>query len=87
MTELAINKFIGMGVISDQFRKKFMAGQMTKEEIAAVDPGLDDRDVHTIVVALMFADDFPGFSAEITRYLDRRYRGGHPSGDNLPISV
>lgn len=87
MTELAVNKFVGRGVISDEFREELMARQMTKEEIAAADPNLDNLDVNAIVVALMFADDFPGFSAEITRYLGRRYRGGRPSGDNLPISV
>lgn len=87
MTRKAVENFIGRGVISDRFREKFMAGQMTIKEIAAVDRGLDDRDVHTIVIALMFADDFPGFSSEIDLYINRRYSSGRPAGDNLPISV
>lgn len=88
MTEQAVNKFVGRGVVSDEFRKKLVNLEMTPEEIAAVDSDLDLKDLNAIKMALLFnPGDFTGFSAEITRYLDFRYRGAKPAGDNLPISV
>lgn len=88
MTRRAVENFIGRGVISDEFRIKFISGQMSREEITAVDPDLDVQDVNAIVFALLNTPgDFPGFSAEIGKYLDRRYRGPGSAGDDLPISI
>lgn len=87
MTEKAVNKFVGMGVISDKFREMLTGRRITHQDIAAVDPDLDFQDVNAIVLALMNTGDFPHFSAAINEYINRRYSGGRPAGDDLPISV
>lgn len=87
MTERAVNDFIGKAVISDKFRNMFLSGQMTREEIAAINTDLDPQDINAIVIALMSSQGFPSFSQEIGKYIDRRYSSGRPAGDNLPISV
>ena len=88
MTIEAVNKFVGRGVVSDEFRKKLANLEMTPEEIAAVDPDLDSKDLNAIKTALLFnPGDFVGFSASIARYINFRYPAVRPSGDNLPISV
>lgn len=87
MTRRAVENFIGKAVVSDEFRQKLMAWEMTREGIAAVNPDLDLQDVNAIVIALMSSQGFPSFSKEIGKYIDRRYSSGLPAGDNLPISV
>lgn len=87
MTEKAVNDFIGKGVISDEFRDTLMSGKMTRGNIADFNPGLDYEDINAIVCSLMFADSFANFAAGVDAYLDRRYRGAKPAGDDLPISV
>jgi len=92
MTEKAVQKFISQAVIRDEFRKKLLGLKMTRKEIALIDTDLDDQDINTIFTTLLLLDpvDFPGFSAEIDRYIDRRYRNAGPSGlsgDDLPIFV
>lgn len=87
MTIEAVNKFIGRAVISDYFRNKFISGQMIREEIASVDPGLDEQDIIAIATAKMFTNSFAVFAAGIDKYLNRRYPRSQPAGDNLPISV
>lgn len=86
MTELAVNKFVGMGIISDKFRNWLTTRQITHKDIAAVDPDLDEEDVNAMVLALMNTGDFPHFAAAIDGYINRRYRAGR-AGDELPISV
>lgn len=86
MTIKAVNKFVGRGVISDEFQEKLIGRRMTREDIAAVSPDLDPQDVNAIVLALMSADSFPRFSSEMDLYINRRYGPG-PAGDDLPISV
>lgn len=87
MTRRAVDNFIGRGVVSDEFRARFISWKMTLEDITAVDSDLDGQDVNAIVIALMSSQGFPSFSEEIGKYIDLRYRGGPPAGDNLPISV
>lgn len=87
MTLKAVEQFIGRGVVSDRFRELLTSRKMTREQIAAVNPELDPQDVNVIMLALMNTGDFPHFAAAIDEYLNRRYRGGRPAGDDLPISV
>ena len=87
MTEQAVNDFIGRGVVSDKFREDLMSGRMTRRDIVFVNPDLDSQDINAIVSSMMFAGSFENFAAGLKQYLDLRYRGGRPSGDNLPISV
>lgn len=88
MTIEAVHKFVGRGVISDEFKRELVSGKMTREQIATAVVGLDDEDITAISVAtLLNVGNFPGFSSEIDLYINRRYGPGRPSGDNLPISV
>lgn len=89
MTIEAVQKFVGLGVINDEFRNKLIGGKMTREQIADAVAGLDDKDTTAIILAILLSTgDFPGFSSEIDLYLNRRYgSGAAASGDDLPISV
>ena|GEM_PF-5856118 len=80
MTIEAVNKFVGRGVISDEFRQKFMSRKMSSQEIASVDPDLDSKDLNAIKTALLFnLGDFADFSASIARYINFRYRSVRPA--------
>lgn len=87
MTEQAVNDFIGRGVLSDEFRNKLLSGQMSRKDIALINPNLDSRDVNAIIFSMMFTDSLENFAAGLGEYIDFRYRDGRPAGDNLPVSI
>lgn len=87
MTRRAVENFIARGVVSDEFRNKLLSGQMTRKDIALINPNLDSRDVNAIIFSMMFTDSLENFATGLGEYIDFRYHDGRPAGDNLPVSV